>query len=90
MEADKQLDLYTCCLSFINTLQGYYTTGMRCEYETSYSYLEATVLRKSGSNVYCYCDVTYPGSSHNALSTSLTATCTLIVSRCRLEQNILN
>ncbi|XP_064402165.1 uncharacterized protein LOC135347949 isoform X2 [Halichondria panicea] len=69
---------------------GYYTLSMACKYDSSSGSLKSTALRQSGSNVDCVCKTTSITSSsgeHLFVNFS-TFTCTLVITRCPISQNI--
>ena len=74
-------------------MQGYYIMDMKFEIATNTGYpLESTVIRKSGSNYQGVCHVTWinhANPTHNQLWTTLSLTCTLVVTRCPLSQTVI-
>lgn len=74
-------------------MQGYYTINMRCDYDSNRFFLETAYLRRSGDQVGCVCEVTYPlpdSAGHAVLSNDLQSTCNLVVTRCPQSQQIFN
>ncbi len=77
------LSLYMPCV------QGYYTLSMACKYNRLPLRWDTSTLRQFGSNVDCYCLTTSGTSSGVHVTTTFpTFTCTLVITRCPISQNI--
>ena len=73
-------------------IQNFYTLDMRCEYSGNFQ-LEAPSLQQHTANTYfCQCSVVHPSSDGFAILSAATryGTCTLVITRCPLSQNVIN
>ena len=71
--------------------QNFYTVGMNCQYEANANYLDSTLLKTSGSDVWCKCDVvgiTRNGSHVGTFNPIPGGECRLIITRCPLTRKI--
>ena len=71
--------------------QNFYTVGMNCQYEANANYLDSTLLKTFGSDVWCECDVvgiTRNGSHVGTFNPIPGGECRLIITRCPLTRKI--
>ena len=70
-------------------MQGYFTTGMRCEFESKkIGTVEASQIIRIADEVRCQCDVLDVDEltgDHVALSFGVDRICRLVISRCRIN-----
>lgn len=71
-------------------VEGFYTLGINCYFESSHGHTVITHLRREGAEIYCYCTVINHGRDFVALTTasSFYLDCIMSVTRCPLTQTI--